>query len=272
MKKNILLVCFFILLACSGPEIKKPKIDVVQFPLLPSISSVRDFDGLSFQGSLLVFDDQIDPNLLSALSEASVKDRVISAKLEVNLRHNLNPTRVKLELLGEEYLDLASKRLIDYSRKEDIDTLLLEWFLKYSKDLDSAATNSEALSLHRYCDAKVWQFASSKSIAESKFTKVPMPSRLCKSYYSQKGILDSESIDCEVQAEGKNYFNCFWRQGVLKTPMYLDSYKNNLNQGSLTENLEEFLTQGTLQSAIAQYSNIFSPSFLKQKSLTHLAD
>lgn len=71
---------------------------------------------------------------------------------------------------------------------------------------------------HRYCDAKLWEFAVSPPVFNGVYSKRPVTFGPCESYYSSEGFFAGPSCDEGV------WFDCFWREGVFRTHGFHSRY------------------------------------------------
>ena len=88
--------------------------------------------------------------------------------------------------------------------------------------------------LELYCDAKVWELATSDFFTQTQFTKRPSPLQICESFYEIKNYFPSHSPLCTDDEQGKSYFSCLWI-GALQTYFFQDQYINNDDRNILEE-------------------------------------
>ena len=80
------------------------------------------------------------------------------------------------------------------------------------------ASSKENFSL--FCDAKVWEFATTRSNLQSIFLVRPTPAVVCEEYYSAQGYFSDTSASCSNSPIPKDFFSCIWREGVVKTGLF----------------------------------------------------
>ena len=217
MKHIIFLSVVLFFFSCGRPRVDSHRSNKVDLPELPSLNSLSELEGKSFNGNLIFFDNNIDQESLDLLSNASSNDRIIEAKIAANLNSELLPLRTELNELILENNREFSQLIKVYSNRPNLASELNLWLKSNIKNSSDLFSDNLELIYSRYCDAKVWQFAAHKNLATKNFEHLPIPSSACLEYYIKNNILDSKSPECKNDGSEKNYFDCFWRQGVLNT-------------------------------------------------------
>lgn len=98
--------------------------------------------------------------------------------------------------------------------------------------LDEATRGEVETQFHRYCEYKLWELATSQLVFQ-KFKQRPTPLSLCETYYAQRGYFQvSEAApECEPAQAAGDWFDCVWKQGVLKSAM-LEQLSAHMPEGS----------------------------------------
>lgn len=83
-----------------------------------------------------------------------------------------------------------------------------------TKGLNSSATKH----FEQFCQAAVWELATSKLIYYFGFSKRPSPAGFCESYYQEHNYFTSATCSDADEGVSKNFYACFWGEtGVQKT-------------------------------------------------------
>ncbi len=72
-----------------------------------------------------------------------------------------------------------------------------------------------------FCEARIWLMATSPFLLAYTFTARPSPFVACEAEYKKAGLLDVNAAVCAPDSNGKDYFSCFWEEGVLKSQFFV---------------------------------------------------
>ena len=101
---------------------------------------------------------------------------------------------------------------------------------------------------HRYCDAKLWEFATAPQVLATTFERRPTPFGPCESWYVARGYF--EGRHCQISRDHASitagaWFDCFWHEGVLKTHVFQSRYSNEKSA-----RIHQYFGEGSLRSAL----------------------
>lgn len=71
----------------------------------------------------------------------------------------------------------------------------------------------------RYCDAKLWQMATSVLLADGVFIQRPTPAAVCEPHYAEQGYFVASECASE-EGTGRSYYSCFWK--ALKLTSFVE--------------------------------------------------
>jgi hypothetical protein len=224
---------------------------------LPDYGSAKDFslanmEGTrTFSGQILIWDPQVTrtgvENILRLKRIANESAVTRKRNLDQYMDTVLAPAVSTLETKLSEK-DTAEKTAATRVRTNSI-AKAESWFdVSAQKNLRADMTANAQIAFTRYCEAKLYSFATTSILAEKSFTSRPTPSALCEANYRALGFFNDAS--CADSPEGRNYFSCIWKAGVLKT-----SFATRYSPLQLTK-LEEVATS-------PDFARIFSGSLDK---------
>ncbi|NBO38911.1 hypothetical protein EBU99_10050 [bacterium] len=211
------------LMACSRLSAHKPE---PQTLAVPQRSSGTGF-GLSgetpaglYRGGLLIWSSEVNSEqiatILNATRETNRKYVALNRYFSSFLEKEILPLKRSID---ERRAQFASSKALADARISPIQAQLAASWLagettaikaRYS-DFDKARVEGI---FQTYCDAKILDLATRPFLGQVKFRSRPTPSALCEAYYSGR-YFTGES--CAESDEGRNYYDCIWNEGVLKT-------------------------------------------------------
>ena len=213
--------------SCGKPKVVTPESTKLNLPEFNNGTNFRLADNAEeqeFNGALVLWDKNLDSNKLVPLLKAT---RVYN---EAYTDYAKTLTDVIDNQLASAKNLMTEKKVVFEKLNAEDSKLQLEsslaksalWFENTIKakteqfpQIDIAKANAV---FARYCDAKVIEFASSKSLARETYSRRPTPAALCENYYTGK-LFDVNTPECAPAEQGqtKNYLACFWNEGVLKS-------------------------------------------------------
>ncbi|MFK7826360.1 MAG: hypothetical protein AB8G05_19590 [Oligoflexales bacterium] len=268
--KNFINAVALSLLFSCGPQ----AIDVAEqqqsYIKAPSYSEIE-------QGVFLTSD--------SSTSSVSYEGPILIWKNDINATQVKKVLKYKDETMD---LDLAYKReafKVDYLQQEKsklgqgiqsakdkiAENDLNQFYQQRDKQLESAKVWLTDLGLNEnqekefqtYCQAMIWQFASSDTLKNYMFSVRPSPLGICETYYQDHGFFSG--LECQNDSGGKpkDFFACFWSDsGVLKTDVsYYDSLGDLLSDADVVK-LKEAINKQVLEN-----KNLIKFSAIKDGSL-----
>lgn len=209
--------------ACSAISANKPSPKTLA---IPGQNTGTGF-GLSgeapsglFRGGLLIWSPEVKAqqieNLLKATRETNEKYVALNRYFTSFQEKEVQPLKRTLEERKSEFVkakfesDERSSAL--QSQKASV------WFAEEVEAIkrrfpafDSA--RSEGV-FQAYCEAKILDLATRPFLSKVNFRSRPTPSAICETYY-QGRFFTGES--CRTELAGRNFYDCFWNEGVLKT-------------------------------------------------------
>ncbi len=231
IRKSYFVSFLFFLAACgSKPIAEKQPHGVVSAPEYAPASErpLGLFGGksiLTYDGSLIIWASETSAQEIRPVMRSSREGREVKAQALNHLSKDVL-TASKAVDISRRSLSGAEEALAQYDQASGGQSNLREAKLAKAEVLVSGwisekagpALNSadkrrvEAL-WHAYCDSKLWELAVSEQL-KLNFAVRPSPSGLCEGYYAGKYFT---SEICQPSPEGRNYFDCIWRDGVLKS-------------------------------------------------------
>lgn len=211
------------LIACSPIGAIKPAPKILTVPVQPTGTgfglSGETPSGL-YRGGLLVWSPEVKAEQIETLLRAN---RETNEKY-VALNRYFSSFQEKEVLPLRRSLDERRARYVRLKAESDERSAALQeqkasaWFAQESAALKQKfpafdMERSEGI-FQAYCEAKIIDLATRAFLPSTKFRSRPTPSAICESYY-QGRFFTGES--CAAHPEGKNYYDCLWTEGVLKT-------------------------------------------------------
>lgn len=101
---------------------------------------------------------------------------------------------------------------------------------------------------HKFCDAKVWEFATAPQMLSAAFETRPTPFGPCEAWYAARGYFGGTrcaiSRDHALSRSGA-WFDCFWHEGVMRTHAFHARYGMEK-----TARIHQYLDDGDLRLAL----------------------
>lgn len=209
--------------SCSAPRAKAP--DAIQFRV-PESTQPSGF-GLSgeapqgvYRGGLLfwsksVASDQIK-TLLLATKETNQKYVALQKYFTEFMRTEVTPMRERLE---QQQRQFQLSKAQSNARVAPLQAAkAAAWFDSEMGLVQAEFPNFDRARVENvfknYCEAKILDLATRPLLANAQFSARPTPSALCEAYYKTKFF---DGPECASTGAAKNYYNCIWNEGVLRT-------------------------------------------------------
>lgn len=188
---------------------------------------------VSYTGTLLFWDtEQVTPVQIADVANASkagraTKRQFLDAALSSVPALRLMLAQKSAEMSANDRALQMAQRDVEPARvREAMQEFVDGWVGERLNLAQSAAGLSDLDRLEietqfsRYCEFKLWELATSPLI-QQKFKHRPSPLSLCEPYFAKRGYFEhGESSDvCSEQNANGDWFECVWRQGVLKSQM-----------------------------------------------------
>ena len=242
--KSLFTLGTMALVACGGarPAVSQYRgvLPVPEYPANPS----RPFfltDGDSeviFNSSLIFWSETPTPVQVQAILEHTHGARILKSKALVELTEVITPGKNEVTAARSTYESYDSK-IIDASKNIDKSTVreyvggVASNFFDdrlnelVASQLITAADKTHAQAIWpAYCEAKLWELATNGQLSRN-FTRRPTPLHLCEAYYASKNYFaDATLCGSSPDASGKSYFMCIWREGLLKSALFAESYRD----------------------------------------------
>lgn len=225
---SVLAAAVVCLNGCGLNPIKEPNsigVDPVPVRAQYGFSLSEQDRPREFTGSLLIWKPETTRDDVQAISSATrASNEAYVERLEqVGLAfegafENIENTIAELQMRREELA--AESGLRDRSARLDYASRWFESERSVLATQDASVDLAHATKLFgRYCDAKLWQMATSVLLADGVFSQRPTPAAVCEPHYEERGYF--ETAECERQ-EGmsRSYFVCFWK--ALKRTSFVE--------------------------------------------------
>ncbi len=229
----------------------------------------------SYRGSMPIFNDATQPQLIADILTASIDSRAAWAEMKkfelesdyVQLYGDNGQAPLQLSLMKDGLqafeLEALSKNPISQAAKIAnaetwIDREVTALNLTPQKRASFDASWAE------YCEAKVIELATHPLLAQNNFKSVPQPQALCVAHYKTLGLFQGPS--CTGSAG--DYFKCLWLEGVEKTrwftsPLEASDPSLAAKKAEKRAMLEDLLTDANYASTRGVYGfkeGSFSPT------------
>jgi hypothetical protein len=204
---------------CGFNPIQKPESKGVDAPVVSAqygFSLIEQDKPREFTGSLLIWKPETTRADVQAISEATrasnqaYVERVeqVSAAFDgtfTDIDSAISEAQVQRDELAAESGVRDRLARLDYASR---------WFdseLAVLQERDAASDTVHARRLfERYCDAKLWQFATSVLLADGVFSQRPTPSAVCEPHFAARQYF--EGADCSpAEGSARSYYACFWK-------------------------------------------------------------
>ncbi len=186
-----------------------------------------------YEGRLIFWDDLATPEAMNRVNQAVIEGRLrkkaaleFAAQEVLPLQKSADSQLKDLETAQATYLNAGSKGLLDPNLIKMARDGTDQWFestLERLANKDPYVKDQDSLIRARwqgYCDGKIWELATS-TLATATFTSRPTPQAFCEPYYRSQQYFSNEIFCQAAPGDGRSYFQCLWREGVMKTPQWL---------------------------------------------------
>ena len=229
---------------------------------------------LEYESTILVWDSEATVKTMSKVINNTINRRNIGSNfVDFAYKNILSKSNLVSSLSNkkEKLITEKSKWLSDNTDNTDaMFQVGKSWFENRVKNLlvtgkisnieKTYATNMFEL----YCDYKVWEFAVS-ALSLTEYSQRPTPLVLCENYYSKNNFFNS-SI-CTNSLSPKNYFNCLWNDGVMKTKFYKSSLSGSCKNSEYPSKqlaLADWVESGVMKKIVGfAYNN--DPNVIDEK-------
>lgn len=231
-RRGFILAGALALAACGVEEAEPQKNDHIEMPESNNggESGSRLFAGqpgsVAYQGSFVIWSPSVNSKAIRNVNEKSTAGRVVKARLvePARIEHQVEAQEKKLEAKKQTLQDHALAALKE--SPEALRPVLAQWFSgKLAGLQEQGLSSSDAQTVRSrfaaYCDYKVWELAVSQ-LAHERYVQRPTPLQACEPYYEDQGYFQGDGDLCmpSDSGEGKVYFQCLWRRGVVKTAVF----------------------------------------------------
>ncbi|MEY3903855.1 MAG: hypothetical protein RL189_3161 [Pseudomonadota bacterium] len=211
------------LTACSEVTARKPSPKTLTVPEQPSGTgfglSGETPSGL-FRGGLLIWSPDVKAaqieTLLRATRETNEKYVALNRYFTSFQEKEINPIKRNIDMKKSRFAVLKAE-----SDERSAATQIQRASVWFAEETDALRQRFPALDVARsegvfraYCEAKIVDLATRSFLPKTKFRSRPTPSAICEPFY-QGRFFTGES--CQSDASGRNYYDCIWNEGVLKT-------------------------------------------------------
>lgn len=211
------------LTACSQVTARKPPPKTLTVPGQPSGTgfglSGETPSGL-FRGGLLIWSPEVNARqietLLRATRETNEKYVALNLYFTSFQEKEVNPLKRSIEEKKSRFAVLKAE-----SDERSAATQVQRASVWFAEETDALRQRFPALDVPRsegvfraYCEAKIVDLATRSFLPKTKFRSRPTPSAICEPFY-QGRFFTGDS--CQADASGRNYYDCIWNEGVLKT-------------------------------------------------------
>ncbi len=208
-----------------------PEADISADHLQPGrLAAVR-----RYLGSVVLFRPDASAEGLARLIDAASETRLTKAAWLGFRKNELAPkaaTRLALvDELSRVETEAASGENVRVARWAAA-TIWLEQFTDGTPRAEAA--------LGAYCEAKIWELATTAKSLAALYLERPIPLAACEPHYAKAGLLGGEA--CGPAGSGpRNYAGCLWSEGVFKTRFFEGKF-----DAAKVEKLHSLLADGTL--------------------------
>ena len=274
MKFLSLLILASVIASC-GVQVKKAKhqegvkLDIPKpnGGMVDTFSLTNEQTIQSYVGNLIFWQDDAKVEQIQAMAEVSQKSRNINSAIldylvdkEIPQRENITKLEIEKAAKG-----LEMKTLIREGKGSGFKVILAQKAVTndfFASRLDALEQEGALNSVQRgyaetwfprYCEAKLWELATSYQLSEN-FALRPTPLEMCEYYYADKYFANDElcgrSLDVKT---GKNYFKCIWEEGVLKSPLFAEGLADQscrTDDIAIQDKIKGWYNTGLIQKAL----------------------
>jgi hypothetical protein len=219
-----------------------------------------------FYGSMLVWNDGASPENIEAISVLSDETKELEA-MAADFYKDHGPSLLMIADLTTQRANVALEGQNDLTRRRAQGDLqqrpqLVEnsnGWLQTTVDgfvqggiLTQLDADEAMKRFASYCEAKLFEMATSPYLMSFNYIDRPTPNPICERVYAQKGLLVTDTAECKSPAqagETKDFFQCFWLQGVFKTDYWMKKYSDP-TQAAMVQALIEGTIDGGWKDAV----------------------
>lgn len=246
MKQMNLLILMVAFTACGSPKVEDQSpgsLEVPEFPVaMESALGLNEANadvGKTYSGQMLVWNQDANPEVVAeVVTTLSSSDAPLLRKYNF-LRDSVSPEIKNFEdlvSLRNEVLSNADPRISLYQQRLD---LARNWFENRLQDNDAVDLPETEIDerlefakvsrerFETYCEAKIWQRTFMKPYVNHSYNRRPTPLSVCEEFYGRAGLLNEKSSLCAPSKTGKNYTECLWFEGVVKTKVFQNFWYGN---------------------------------------------
>jgi hypothetical protein len=208
---------------CSALSVKKPEpktLVVNEQPAGTGFSLSGETPSGLYRGGLLIWSPEVKAQqietLLRATRETNEKYVALNRYFTSFREKEVEPLQKSLEQKKVRFAQLKSESDARLSAVQAQKASV--WNEQETAEIKrrfpsfDVARNNEIF--EAYCEAKILDLATRPFLAKVEFTSRPTPSALCESYYKERFFGGDV---CADDPRGRNYYNCVWTEGVLRT-------------------------------------------------------
>lgn len=285
MRKFLFLVTVSFVAACGGSAEKadQQKQGKVELPDHRSqnnepLSLTAEDQSLNFTGSMLVWNKDATPAQMQRIGIASRETRRIKSEIVSYYYDEVTPAGKIVAEATKSFEVVAGERTAairkGYENLDLVRSVLVPvadgWFKKRLGELRAAGSITEADIAHAdmmfgaYCEMKLWELAISP-LATATYMVRPTPLALCEPYYKEKQYFsDTQLCPTDVPFGGKDFFDCLWKDGVLRSALFVEKLGTMTCRATPTPTdyqsrsaaLSDWVTSGLLRKILSDQDKI----------------
>lgn len=204
---------------------------------------------ITYRGSTIIWNNQADPQKIAAMSKTSKQMRSAKARYVKHHREEISNLQDRIVSSKGLLQSLEAEARLDPSTIRERKRIAADWFQQQLsqhirlKELTILQAQKAQNLFDAYCEAKIWEsaifgmfrYSDEEGLISSHYKKLPLPTQLCANYYQYNNLLDESRPACsrhtgQFQEDGKDYFDCLWEEGLLKTRFYKENYRSYLSE------------------------------------------
>ncbi|MDA9951241.1 hypothetical protein N9D31_01575 [Oligoflexaceae bacterium] len=256
---SALIISLFIISGCGRPKAADQSAGTIAVPDFPASSdqslglkSVDADKSKTYTGQLLIWNLNAKADTVSKV----VKTLASSNRPLINkytfMKNDLFPRLDRHEKQQAQKRVLASNADPRFALRSERLLIAESWFDKKIQEItieDHEKTKVDERKdfidlskarFQQYCEAKIWERVFKKPYVDVEYKQRPTPSAICEPVYQRLGLMDEASALCSPNAEGKNFAECFWFEGVLKTQTFASKWYGD--QSAVSEKIKKSST------------------------------
>ncbi len=215
----------------SPPGVKKQHNGTIDIPSSNTADQPFNLAGqdsvVSLSGTILLWKDTVPAPTVTEMLKLS-RDRRLAQAEYISALPDLNVSKIAVTEADKSLKDYISsyyenqhEALLSESRTWFVDALnnVPEKLLSAS---DKVVVKNKFKS---FCEAKVFEAATMFFFVKNNlFSERPSPFALCEGVYSDMGLFSDASPLCAKSDAPKDYYECLWLEGVVKTNLFKTQY------------------------------------------------